>query len=246
MPIIILTIAAQLFCAYHVVSSGRDKYWIGLIIMVPGLGCLIYLVTQIIPDASNSTAGRNVKQGAVNALDPNRALREAIQAFDMVESVDNRLRLADALYDLGQFREAEPHLKICLDGAHQHDPHILMRLASVQLELGAPTECLQFLDTLQEHNKNYHSEAGHLLYSRALVDTGDLEAALSSYAGLVDYSTGEEARVRYGLLLLQSGKNRQARQVLEEVIKRVNRGTKFYKKAQRSWRDQAQAALADC
>jgi len=244
MPIIILTLAAQLFCAYHVVSTGREKYWIGLIIMAPGLGCLIYLVTQIIPDANNSSASRSAKQGVIKAIDPNRALREALQAFDMVESVDNRLRLADALYDLGQFQEAEPHLKVCLAGAHQYDPHILMRLASVQLELGAPAESLKLLDTLQDHNKNYQSEAGHLLYSRALEDAGDIEAALGSYAGLVDYATGEEARVRYGLLLKQSGQVSEARQVLEEVIKRVNRSTKFYKKAQRAWRDRAQAALA--
>lgn len=244
MPLIILTIAAQLFCAWHVVSSGRDKYWIWLIIMAPGIGCLIYLVTQIIPDASNSSAGRNIKKKAVKAVDPHRELREAQQAFDMVESVENRLRLADALYDMGKFHEAEPHLKSSLIGPHEHDPHILIRLATVRLEQGAPNESIDLLDRLQANNKNFQSQEGHLIYSKALEANGQLEEALDSYAGLVDYATGEEARFRYGALLKHMGHTRDAATVLGEIIKRVDRGTKFYKKSQKDWRDKAVAILS--
>lgn len=245
MPIFILTVVAQLVCAYHCVSTGRDKSWLWLIILAPGIGCLIYLVTQLLPDAGNSRTARSAKDAAIKSLDPNREYREAQRAFDMVESVENRLKLADALIALGKFSEAEPHLTQCLMGAHRSDPHILMRLAEVLLRQGNPQSCIDRLDQLQRDNPGYQSQTGHLLYSMALESLGDIEEALQSYASLADYATGEEARVRYGLLLKAAGRQDEARAILEEAIKRVERGTKFYRKAQKEWKVAAQQALTN-
>ena len=243
MPILVLTVLAQLFCAWHVVNSGRDKYWIWLIIIAPGLGCLIYFVTQILPDTSDSRAGRNVKQAAMKVIDPNRELREALHAFDMVESVHNRLRLADAYIALEKFDEAEPHLVQSLTGVSKSDPDIMLKLAKVRLHQKDPASCLELLDELQEENPGFQSQEGHLLYSIALADTGQVDEALESFGSLVTYATGEEARVRYGWLLQDAGYDEKAREILEEVIKRVKRGTKFYRKAQAKWQSAARLAL---
>ncbi len=239
MPIIILTIVAQVFCAYHVISTGRDKYWIGLIIMVPGLGCLIYLVTQILPDiGKNRTAGTG-KNTLLKAIDPMHEYREAMHAFDLVESTENRLRLADALYELEKYNEAEPYLVQSLVGAHKSDPHILMRLASVRLHQSDTQSALALLDQLQKDNPGFHSQDAHMLYSKALEQDGQTGEALKSFSALTDYATGEEARVRYADLLVGTGYPEDARVVYEEVIKRVDRGTKFYHDAQQNWRAKA-------
>ena len=243
MPIIVMSVAAQIFCAWHVVTSGRDKTWLWLVIMVPGIGCAVYLLTQVLPDAGNSHSGRKAKKAALKALNPHREYREAMQAFDMVESVENRLRLADALYELGKYDEAELHLTQSLAGVHKSDPYILMRLASVRLHQGEPESTLMLLDELQEANPGFRSQEGHLLYSRALVKTGELDEALHSFRDLVAYATGEEARVRYGYLLQQNGQQEEANKVFEEVVKRVNRGTKFYRRDQKEWKNKAEAAL---
>ena len=244
MPILVLTVLVQILCIYHVVSSGRDKYWIGLILMAPGIGSLIYVLTQVLPDAGKSRTAASLKENAIKAMDPNRELREALQDFDLLESVDNRIRLADALYELEKYEEAEPHLKICLQGAHKNDPHMLIRLASIRLELGDPNAALALLDQLQENNKGFNSQNGHMLYSRALEAAGRTEEALSSFASLVDYATGEEARVRYGFLLQNDSRHSEAVQIFEEVIKRVGRGTKFYRRAQRHWAERAKLGLS--
>ena len=111
MPLFAILLLVQIYCAYHVISTNREKYWIFIIIIAPGLGCLIYFLTQILPDLGQTRTARSLKQEAVRKLDPSRELREARRAFDMVESVENRLRLADALMALGKWGEAEPHLK---------------------------------------------------------------------------------------------------------------------------------------
>lgn len=240
MPIIVLTVLAQLICAYHVVKTGRDKYWIWLIIIAPGIGCGIYVFTQVLPDAGNTRTASNLKKGAVKILDPQRELREAHRAFDMVESTENRLRLADALMAMEQWDEADPHVETCLMGAHRHDPHILMRQARIRLEQGRPGETVKVLDLLQEKNPGFNSQEGHLLYSRGLAESGEVDAALDSYENLIGDATGEEARVRYGLLLKESGQTDTARMVFDEVAARLRRGTSYYRKTQRKW-----AAIAD-
>lgn len=240
MPILVLTVLAQLICGYHVVKTGRDKYWIWLIIIAPGIGCAIYVFTQVLPDAGNTRAANTLKKGAVKILDPQRELREAHRAFDMVESTENRLRLADALIAMEKWDEADPHIETCLMGAHRHDPHILMRQARIRLEQGRPNETVAILDLLQEKNTGFNSQEGHLLYSRGLAESGQVEAALGSYENLIGYATGEEARVRYGLLLKEAGQPEAARRIFDEVAARLRRGTSYYRKSQKKW-----AAIAD-
>ncbi|SDD85213.1 hypothetical protein SAMN04488071_1480 [Kordiimonas lacus] len=239
-PIIVLTVLAQLICAYHVVKTGRDKYWIWLIIIAPGIGCAIYLITQVLPDAGNTRTAGTLKKGAVKILDPQRELREAHHAFDMVESTENRLRLADALMAMEKWDEAAPHVDTCLMGAHKHDPHILIRQAKIRFEQGHPDETVAILDLLQEKNPGFNSQDGHLLYSRGLAESGQVEAALGSYENLIGYATGEEARVRYGLLLKASGQPDAASQIFDEVAARLRRGTSYYRKSQKKW-----AAIAE-
>lgn len=240
MPIFVMLVLLQLGCAYHVVKTGRDKYWIWLVIMAPGIGCAIYLITQVLPDAGNTRAAGNLKKGAVKILDPQRELREAHHAFDMVESTENRLRLADALMALEKWDEAAPHIETCLQGAHKHDPHILMRQARLRLEQGRPDQTVEILDLLQEKNPGFNSQEGHLLYSRGLAEAGQLEAALGSYENLIGYATGEEARVRYGLLLQSSGQPDAAMHIFDEVAARLRRATGHYRKTQKKW-----AAIAE-
>ncbi len=245
MPLIILTVLAQIACAIHVVQSGRDKYWIALIVMAPGLGCAVYFFTQVLPDMGSSRTAGRIKQGAIKALDPQKELREAHHAFDMVESVDNRLRLADALIALEKWDEAEPYVIASLAGTHEHDPHILIRMALIRLEQAHPQEAVDLLDRLQKHNPGFHSERGHLLYCRAMAAAGHTEAALSDFEQLIGYATGEEARVRYGLLLKETGNALAAQQIFEEVEARVKRGTRHYKKSQADWLATARKAKSE-
>ena len=244
MPILVVMLLVQVYCAYHVISTNRDKYWLFLIFIAPGIGCLIYFLTQILPDANNSRTAKTIKASAVKTLDPEREYREAVRAFDMLESLENRFRLADALISLGRYGEAKQHLAECAHGAYAHDPHILMRIATVELETGNPAEALKALDLLQEKNPGFHHQGGHLTYSRALEALGQTDDAIASYRDLAAYATGEEARLRLGMLLQASGHNEEARTIFDEVVMRVNRGTSHYRKSQSKWYNLARSERA--
>ncbi len=236
MPILfILTLIAQIFCAVHVVRTGREKYWIGLIIMVPGIGCLVYFLTQILPELGQSRTATKALDGAVKILDPNREFREAKNELEKVESVQNRIRLIDAAMALENFDVAEHQLSIAMQGYYEHDPHMLMRLAEIKLKQNEPSYTIGLLDRLQKHNKDFHSQAGHLLYATAHEKAGNIDTALDAYESLTAYATGEEARIRYGLLLQHTGHINEAKTVFLETLRRIKHGNKFYRKSEREW-----------
>ena len=98
MPILgFLHIAAAIFFAVHAVRTGRNMYWIMILILAPFLGSVIYFFAEYLPEMRHSTVARKSARVVKSIVDPNRELREARLAFDRTPTVDNRSRLAEAL-----------------------------------------------------------------------------------------------------------------------------------------------------
>ena len=51
-----LIIGLQIYCAYHAYKNRNNMYWYFIIFFVPVIGCIIYLLTQVINkrDVTNS------------------------------------------------------------------------------------------------------------------------------------------------------------------------------------------------
>jgi hypothetical protein len=160
---------------------------------------------------------------------------------------------AEVLPGLGQSRTA----KRALRGAHDRiDPERHKREASRQLDVADTldnrrrlaqesfnsgdyqhADARQTLDELIAANPDFRSNDGHLLYARCLEALGDIPGAIHEYEALVDGFTGEEARVRFGLLLKREGRAAQASEVFNMVLKRSRVAPKYYQREQHEWID---------
>ena len=54
MPIVLLTVALQVFCVVHLFRSGRSMTWLFLIILVPMVGSLAYLIIEVMPSLNQN------------------------------------------------------------------------------------------------------------------------------------------------------------------------------------------------
>ena len=98
MPILgFLDIAIAIFFAVHAVRTGRQMYWVFILIIAPFLGSLIYFFAEYLPEVRHSSVARKSARVVKSIVDPNRELREARLAFERTPTVDNRSRLAEAL-----------------------------------------------------------------------------------------------------------------------------------------------------
>jgi len=44
----------QICFVIHVLKTGRETFWIGIIMMLPGIGCAAYFFTRILPGLNQS------------------------------------------------------------------------------------------------------------------------------------------------------------------------------------------------
>lgn len=245
MPIaFVLTLIVQIACAVHVVRSGRDKYWIFIVLVFPLIGSAIYFFVEMLPDLMGGRTGRNLARGARQIVDPDRAYRAALAQVEVSPTAHNKRVLADACVARGSYADAVALYTETLVGHDAHEPDLLRSRAGARLLAGDCAGAIADLDTLRTHNPNYQSEEAHLIYARALECAGRESDALTEYAALTAYATGEEARCRYGLLLKKAGQHARAQTVFAEILRNVRYAPRHYRRAQAAWVDIANANVS--
>ena len=230
MPLLaLLLIACQILCGLHVVRSGQERNWLYLIIALPGLGCLIYFLGVMLPDILRSRSGRRAINQLHDRFDPERHLRALRDALDMSDTRETRVQLADELLRLEQPAEAADHYRAALRGVHSHAPDIMLGLARAQFALDNAAGCRETLDQLIQHNPQFRSTDGHLLYARALSRLGERAKAEEEFHALLGHFAGPEARYHYAQLLRQANRSGEARAQLEQIEQYARRAPKHYR-----------------
>lgn len=245
MPLMmILNFALVIGCAIHAVRSGRLSPWLFVILFFQSVGCLIYLLTQVLPELTASRAAHNAKRTVSRVLDPDAERRKAEAQLGMADTVANRLSLARAAAARKDFTAAIEAYQACLKGAYATDAPIMLELAQAQFAAGKAVESRATLDALKAANPGFRSPEGHLLYARALVEENRLDDAVVEFQALVDGGyPGEEARARYAVLLKQLQRLPEAKALQAEMHRRVESAPKFYGKNEQQWLDYARREL---
>ncbi len=241
--IFILTLAIQAGLIVHVIKTGRNTLWIWAIALIPAAGSLAYVVVEILPEVFGSRTARRTRAGVERMIDPNRDLRRAAAEVEISGNVDARRRLAEEHYERGQYAQAIEVYTAGLRGIFEHDPTLLLGLARAQFAARDFAGSRATLERLIQHNPDFKSPDGHLLYARALEAQDALDEAEHEYGAVAPGYPGAEARVRYALLLKRRGKLEDARRILKELLDGAKLSPAHYRKAQAEWLDQARREL---
>ena len=245
MPAIgIILLLAQITCAVHVARTGRNYYWIYLIVLIPVVGMAAYFFAEILPDLMQSRTARQAASGVAKALNPGKELRDALRRVEITPTVENKAALADAYLGAGQAVDAQTIYREALTGIHATDPTMMLGLARASFAAGEAAETQSVLERLREANPTYNSPEGHLLYAQSLERQGKTTEALEEYRALSAYYPGQEARCRYGLLLQAAGERAEAQRLFEEVRQLIEYGPRHQRRAQRQWYELAKQQLA--
>lgn len=243
MPFGLLELALQITLAIHAARTGRLQPWL-YIILIPGIGPLLYIVVELGPELLAGRTGRRVTADLGRAIAPGRTYRALARQVEIASTVHNKLRLAEECLNLGRATEAVALYASCATGLHATDPAIRLGLARARFEANDCLGAIAELDTLRRDTPDARTAEGHLLYARALDAAGHTQPALDEYRALADYYPGEEARCRYADLLARTGATEQARAQYREIIRRVDLQGSIYRRPQRIWYDTARRAMA--
>jgi hypothetical protein len=222
-------------CVGHAAYKRQPALWFFVILALPFVGATMYLITEILPRARAHPAARGAAAGLGRSIDPEKEIRAARAALEELDTAENRKRLADALVARSRYAEAREIYESTLTGAHEDDPALMMGLTRALFGLEDWAGVRRTLDRLREAWPDFQSPEGHMLYARAHEAMGELEKALVEYEALAGYYPGEEARYRYGLLLLRLGREEDADVQFRTIMQSVETGSPAYARDQKEW-----------
>ena len=230
-----IVVILDAICVGHAAWRRQPGLWFFIILALPFVGACMYLFTEILPRVKANPVAREAAAGMGRAIDPDKEIRAARLALEELDTAENRKRLADALVARGHHAEAREIYESALTGAHEDDPALMMGLARALFGLEDWAGVRRTLDALREAWPDFQSAEGHLLYARAIEAMGEHEQALVEYQALAGYYPGEEARYRYGLLLLRLGREEEAETQFRAVVHSVETGSRGYARDQKEW-----------
>jgi hypothetical protein len=240
----ILVWIMQLALIIHVLQTGRSRYWIMILIFMPLIGGLAYFVIELLPQLSGSITGQRAVRSVKQTLNPGADLRQTEAAWNQSPNVDNGRRYAEALLDSGDAEKAEDIIDQALKGLFATEPTLLLLKARLQFEKERTGEVVKTLELLQEHNPDFRSAEGHLLYARALETEGQIENAVREYSAVSGYFPGVEARYRLALCLEVAGNGTASRSELESILNDAKLAPPHFRKSQKTWLDAVKHEMA--
>ncbi len=244
MPFVILMYVIQIGLIIHVLKTGRPPYWCFVLLMAPGIGALAYFIVEILPNLQNDMRAQRALRGVKKTLNPGGDLRRRQVEHSLSGSVDAARHLAAELMDNGRFGEAITHYNTALTGLYEHDPDMLLGLATAQYGNDDAAGSKQTLETLKETNPEYRSAEGHLLFAKTLEELGDLEQAEEEFSVLAGYYPGVEARLRYAQLLERLEKPELAIQEYSGIVVAAEIAPRHFQKTQKKWIAEAKSGAA--
>lgn len=238
-----LHIAFAIAMCIHVVKTGREMYWLFIILAFPGMGPLVYLIVAVLPDLMNGGMARGLTKAARQALNPEGEYRAAKELVEDSPTVANRMRLAAAAMELNRYDEAERLYAEAAHGIHSEDTALLMGRARALVELDRAGEALPLLEQLGELGEAGRTPQAALLMGRAYHALGRETEADTAYGWAAGRMPGQEGLARYAVFLAETGRTDEAREALGELDKRLQKSNGHFRKEARHWRDFAAAGL---
>lgn len=233
-------VVLQIICIVHLLRSGRNREWLYLLIFLPFIGSLIYIVNEILPSMRASCAG----PGSGRGLFAGSRIRELEKALRLADTDTNRLQLAAAQADAGNFESAMQLTRSCLKGTYAENPGMMQDMARYSFGAGNYAESIAWFDKVHAvSDRRIGKPENELLYARALEAAGQPDAAMDAYRYVIRMHHSLEARYRYGLMLLAQGQAEEARRLFQAVLDDREHQPPHVRRQAAEWIRGAKAAL---
>jgi len=242
-----LYIIIALFFAVHAVRSNQNMYWLLILLMFPLLGSAVYFFAVYLPALRGSRHLSAAGRAVTRLIDPQRAVREARTELERTPTVQNRLRLGQALLEAGAAQEAREHFEQAATGPFASDPVLLMGLARARMSTGEAAQAesaLQALFQVQPAARRQAEPA--LLHAQALAAVGAPDAR-EAFEQALTCADDAAARCVYGEWLQAQNNDadrRRARTLFEDILNDARHWPRHAREHNRAWLQRAQAACA--
>lgn len=228
-------IILQAIAVLHFIRRRPDTYWLWIVIFGGGIGALIYIVAEVVPDA-------NLLRGAVNRMSHRRRIRDLEAIILDNAAVGNLEELADLYLEEGQFARArELYDKVIASRSDSLDP--FYRRGIAELQLGDAKAALVDLDRVVSADPKYDFHRGVGLLAQACALSGDAARADELFKNAVAVSTLSETYYNYASFLAAESRPAEAREWAQQILARKATMPRYMRRTERPWFRKANALI---
>jgi hypothetical protein len=227
-------ILLQALAIAHFVRRRPDTYWLWIILMGGGLGALVYITVEVIPDAGLLSSAFQVF--------PRRKRIKQLEAMVVDNpSVGNYEELGDLYLDDGQFVRARECFDRVITSNDQIDPRYRRALSALALDdfkaMAADLEQVVARDAKYD----YQRAAG--LLAHAYAKLGERDKADALFADVTRTSTLSETQYNYACFLAANGRGAEAREWAERILRKKATMPDYIRRRERPWFRRARALI---
>lgn len=227
-------IVLQAIAILHFVRRRPDTYWIWVILMFGGVGALIYIAVEVIPDVG-------LLRGTFQVFPRRKRIKELERLILDNPSVGNYEELGDLLLDDQQFARARECFDRVLAKTDTIDPFYRRALCELAMDdFPAAVADLQQV-VAREPKYDYQRAAG--LRAHALARLGEHAQADALFAELMQTSTLSESQYNYACFLAAQGRPAEARDWAERILRKKATMPDYIRRRERPWFRKARALL---
>lgn len=207
-----LIIALQIACAYHVYRTQNQTYWYFVVLLLPVLGSVIYIVTQMI----QRKHVESVQKEIIQTFNPTKKVSDLEAKVAFADTFQNRLSLADGYAEMLAFAKAETEYITALQGSHANDYYGQCQLLAAYYAQEKYTEAIEVGKRL-ETNTAFEGSAIQFTYGLSLAK-GKNHTAAEKVMIKVDkrYSNYRE-RLILAEYFIDQEKTKEAQEILLEL-----------------------------
>jgi len=225
----------QAIAILHFARRRPNTFWIWIIIMGGGLGALVYIVAEVIPDAG-------LLRGTLQVFPRRQRIKELRTAILDNPSVGNYEELGHLYLDDGQFARArECFDRVLSRSTDLPDPFYGRGLA--EIALGDFPAAAADLDEVVKRDAKYDYHRAPGLLAHALGKIGQRERASALFAQVTQISTLSETQYNYACFLADEKRTTEAREWAERVLAKKPTMPAYLRRRERPWFRKANALI---
>src|SRR5262245_21820521 len=225
----------QALAIVHFARRRPDTYWLWIILIGGGLGALVYIVSEVIPDVG-------LLRGTFNQYSRRRRIRDLEAIVLENPAVGNREELADLCLEEGKFARArELYDTVIAAQPDSLDPFYRRGLAA--LEMGDAAAALTDLERVVARDPKYdfYRALGLLAHAQALA--GRAESADKLFRDATAQSTQSEIYYNYASFLAAQGRTAEAREWAQKIHAKKPTMPRYLRRRERPWFRKASALM---
>jgi len=219
----------------HFIRRRPDTYWLWIILIGGGLGAIVYIFVEVLPDLG-------LLRQSFKVFPRRRRIRELEAIILDNPSAGNYEELADCYLEEGKYVRARE----CYDKAissRTDSPDAFYRRGIAEIELRDFPAAVGDLERVitKEPKYDFYRAAG--LLAHAYAETGQVEKADALFRKTTQISTLSETYLNYASFLAAQGRSAEAREWTHRILAKKPTLPGYLKRRERPWFRKAKGLL---